>query len=135
MSDVGSRGPQVPAHEELYRALWVCEWWDLNVNPPRVSSFAFKVRSPFSVNIASIIGLEGAIRHLSETLCHPEGGIVSFNCGVARAIGFDARQEIDQNYPENKAHANVYYEGMNQNRKKSAQRLASQCRIVRKPRF
>ena len=135
MSNADVRGPQVAPHEELYRALYYSGWWDLSVAPPRVSSFAFKVETPFSVNIASIIGLVGAIRHMIEILNRPQGGIVSFQCGNARSLGFDARQEPDPKYPENTAHANVYYNGSNNGRKKAAKRLAAQCKIVHEPRF
>jgi hypothetical protein len=39
----------------------------------------------------------------------PRGsGLVSFNYGGAKVIGFIARIEADPEYPENKAHANVY---------------------------
>jgi hypothetical protein len=113
----------------------VPDWWDLSVNPPRVRSFAFKVSCPFSVNVASIIGLEGAVRHMESVLHCPDGGIVSFNCGQARAVGFDARHELDPQYPDNMAHANVYYVGASNHRKRDAKALAEMCVIVHKPGF
>jgi hypothetical protein len=89
------------------------------------------------VNIASIIGEAGAIWHLKEVLACLEGAIVAFNCGVARTLGFDARQEPDPKYPGNHAHANVYFDGPNSTRKKQAKRLAASehCRTVRAPQF
>ncbi|HEY4761957.1 MAG TPA: hypothetical protein VIH42_15375 [Thermoguttaceae bacterium] len=135
MSEVDARGPQVDPYEDLYRAIHVSDWWDQSFNPPRVRSSAFSFSKPFSVNIASIIGLEGAIRHMIEILGKPQGGIVSFNCGNARTLGFDARHEPDPNYPDNKAHANVYYDGSNNSRKRAARLLADQCQTVHEPRF
>ncbi len=135
MSDADSRGPQVDPREDLYRAVDVPEWWDLSVAPPRVRSFAFKVHSPFSVNIASIIGLDGALHHMEDVLHCPDGGIVSFNCGDARSIRFDARQELDPQYPDNKAHAHVYYDGTNSRRKRDAKAMAEMCVTVHRPRF
>ncbi len=71
------------------------------------------------------------------TLAHlPCGsGIVQFNAGIARSLGFDARLEPDPEKPENHAHANVYcLLGRNQ-RKKAAQRLAQHCDVVVRPTF
>ncbi len=135
MPDVESRGPQVDPSEDLYRALDVPDWWDLSIDPPRARSFAFKVHSPFSTNVASMIGLDGAVRHMAEVLHCPEGGIVLFNCGEARSIGFDARHELDPKYPDNKAHANVYYDGSSSHRKRAAKALAEKCLTVHRPRF
>jgi hypothetical protein len=135
MPDANVRGPQVAPHEELYRAICYSGWWKLYEDPPRVSSFAFKIDSPFSVNIASMISLDGAIRHMIEILSSPQGGIVSFYCGKARSLGFDACQEPDLKNPDNTAHANVYYDGSNNSRKRAAKRLAEQCQTVHKPRF
>ena len=135
MSDADSRGPQVIPSENLYRALVVPEWWDLIADPPCVSSFAFRVHSPFSVNVASKIGLEGAVRHMEEVLHCADGGIVLFNSGEARAIRFDARHEPDPQYPDNKAHANVYYDGLRNRRKRDAKALAEKCLTVRRPQF
>jgi hypothetical protein len=128
-------GPQVDSGESLFRTLDVPDWWDLSVDPPRARSFAFKVNSPFSVNIGSMIGLEGAVRHMNEVLHCPNGGIVAFNCGQARVVGFDARHELDPKYPENQAHANVYYHGSSSRRKRDAKALAEMCETVHRPRF
>lgn len=135
MSDANVRGPQVAPHEELYRAIHISDWWDLSVEPPRVRSSAFNFSKPFSVHLASIIGLDGAIRHMIEILKRPQGGIISFQCDKARSLGFDARQESDPNHPDNTAHANVYYDGSNNSRKRAAKRLAEQCQTVHEPNF
>ncbi len=135
MPDTDSQGPQVDPGEGLFRALDVPDWWNLNVDPPCARSFAFKVNSPFSVNISSMIGLEEAVRHMNEVLRCPDGGIVSFNCGQARAIGFDARRELDPQYTENDAHANVYYRGSSSRRKRDAKALAEMCVTLHRPQF
>jgi hypothetical protein len=136
MSDAGGRGPQVDPREDLYRAITTPDWWEADAVPPRPRSAAFRKRK-FSVNVASEIGLEGAIRHLCSVLKCPDGGLVSFNCGFARQLGFDARREIDEDYRDNTAHANVYYDGSTNSLKSSAKRLASaeECQVVRSPRF
>ncbi len=88
------------------------------------------------MNIAREMGLEGAIRHLCEVLKSPRGAIVSFACGQARELGFDARREPDEIYPENTAHAHVYYDGSTSDLKRSAKRLATECcRTVHEPHF
>jgi hypothetical protein len=71
----------------------------------------------------------------SRDLRVPEGGIVSFRCVRASALGFDVRTEIDPNFPKNAAHAHVYYDGSNSSRKKNARRLAQECRVVVAPSF
>jgi hypothetical protein len=135
MPDANGQGSPVDEGEDLLRALDVPDWWDLSLDTPRARSFAFKVNSPFSVNVASIIGLEGAVCHLKEVLHCSDGGIVSFNCGHARVVGFDARHELDPQYPDNKAHANVYYRGSSSRRKRDAKALAEMCVTVHRPRF
>jgi hypothetical protein len=135
MSDADTRGPQVDPAETLYRALVVPEWWDDSTDPPRVRSFAFKVDTPFSVNVASRMSLEGAVHHMQHVLHCPQGGIVSFNCGQARSLRFDARHEPDPGFPENDAHANVYYDGTNSSRKRAAKKLADSCQTRHGPSF
>jgi hypothetical protein len=134
MSDAGARGPQVDAIEDLYRAIHTADWWEADANPPRPRSAAFRKRK-FSVNIAREIGLAGAINHLCEVLKSPQGAIVSFACGRAKEFGFDARRELDENYPANTAHAHVYYDGSTSDLKKSAKQLARECHIVHEPSF
>jgi len=134
MSEADVRGPQVDSREDLYRAINTPDWWETHAVPQRPRSAAFCKRT-FSVNIASEIGLEGAIRHLCDVLHRPDGAIVSFNCGFARQLGFDARREVDEDCPQNTAHANVYYDGSTNSLKISAKRLARECQVVRYPRF
>ena len=132
MPDVSARGPQVDAAEDLYRAIHLSQWWNEEVTPPRPRSAAFNW-AKFSVNVASRIGEEGAVRHLADVLGCPHGAIVAFNCGVARDLAFDARHEPENDNP---AHAHVYYDGSNSSRKTRAKKLASyHCRTIRSPSF
>jgi hypothetical protein len=132
MSDGGVRGPQVDATEDLYRCITTPDWWLANAGRP--SSAAFH-EPKFSVNVASLTTLAETERQLREQLGKPDAGIVSFQCGRARELGFDARHEIDDRFPDNKAHAHVYYDGGRSSRKKKARRLAEECVTVLAPSF
>jgi hypothetical protein len=83
----------------------------------------------FSVDIASIAGSpQFTLGHL------PVGsGLVSFNCGTAKALGFIARHELDSAHRDNAAHANVYCSLPQKQRKKAAQKLAQTCVVLVEP--
>jgi hypothetical protein len=133
MSEADSRGKRVANDDDCYRAITTPEWLDFSTCPPSVRSSAFNFRRPFSVNVASLMSLVDAVRHMCDTLGHPEGGIAQFNCGFARSKGFDPRHEPDPNHPKNKAHANVYFDGTGTQRKKSAKALAQECTLAHVP--
>jgi hypothetical protein len=128
MNDPPARGPEVAATEDLYRGITHPGWWIADEG--RISSAAFSFPT-FSVDVASLAGTP------SHTLAHlPAGsGLVVFNCGHARALSFDARQEIDPEHPENQAHAHVYCDLPNKQRKKKAQALVQLCRVMVVPTF
>ena len=132
MSDGGARGPLVDASEDLFRCITTRDWWVSDAGRP--SSAAFD-EPKFSVNIASLTTVAETEAQLKEQLGKPDGGIVSFHCGRARELGFDARKEIDEQFPDNKAHAHVYYDGGRSSRKKSARRLAEECVTILTPSF
>jgi hypothetical protein len=123
-----SPGPKVDDTEDLYRGITTPDWWVADEGRP--SSAAFK-HPDFSVDIASLAGSP------AHTLGHlpPGSGVVAFNCGIAHGIGFEVRQEPDPDHPDNHAHANVYNPASPNQRKKMAQRLAAQCRLVHPPAF
>jgi hypothetical protein len=125
-------GPSVPPHESLYRLITTPDWWVSAEQRP--SSAAFD-EPKFSVNIASLTSIDETVRRLSVELGRPKGGVVEFNCGRARQLGFDARLEADENYPANAAHAHVYFAGGSSNRKRNARRLAKECRTLHMPTF
>jgi hypothetical protein len=128
MSTAAARGPEVAATEELYRGITHPSWWVAEEG--RISSAAFSFPT-FSVDVASIAGSP------SHTLGHlpPCSGLVAFNCGQARSLSFDARQEIDPDHPQNLAHAHIYSDLPNKQRKKKAQALVQLCKVVTAPTF
>ncbi len=118
--------------EELYRFVTVPSFWVVRENRPSSSLFDDPPR--VSVNVASLTSVEKCKAQLINDLASPNGGMVSFNCGRARQLGFDARYEPGENNP---AHAHLYCDAAARpkERKKNAQRLARLCRIVIQPRF
>lgn len=132
MSDAPQRGPAVSPREELYRLITTPDWWV--TEEQRLSSAAFDAPQ-FSVNIASLTTVGETVNQLTLLLGKPNGGVVAFNCGRARELGFDTRHEADGLYPQNSAHAHVYYSGGSSARKKNARRLAMECRTVHLPSF
>ncbi len=100
----------------------------------RPSSSLFDDPPRVSVNVASLTTIEKCKTQLAGELKRSNGGMVSFNCGHARALGFDARHEPENDNP---AHAHLYCDvaARPKERKKNAQRLARICAIVIQPRF
>jgi hypothetical protein len=116
-------GPPVPDEDTLYRVIVpaaAAVWFPGGV----LSSAAFS-HPVFSADIARLTTPD-------QTLSRwPAGsGIVAFNCGAARAIGFDARHEPEDG---NGAHANVYGPPGTKERKRHARRLADLCTVVTTP--
>lgn len=127
MISESGRGPEVDASENLFRAILYPQWWARQRNRPSSAAFDDEV---FSVDIAS--------RTTSaETLSRfrAGSGLVQFNCGEARKLGFDTRDEPDPQYPQNVAHAHVYFDGTRSQRKKRARQLADACEILEEPDF
>lgn len=87
MSDA-SPGPEVDPTENLFRCITTNDWWVAEEGRP--SSAAFK-QPDFSTDMESIAKTpEYTLRRF------PAGcGLVAFNYGTAKAIGFVARQEGD----------------------------------------
>lgn len=130
MSTAEERGPAIEDAESLYRCITCPEWW----HDGRPSSAAFK--SPkFSVNVASLTTLDATIALMHDVLECPNGGIVAFECGFARQLGYDPRLERDERHPENGAHAHVYFDGSPSQRMKSAKKLAMRCTTLTSPSF
>ena len=107
MSESKDRGPAVAGHEMLYRAITYPRFW--NSLERRVSSAAFAY-PVFSVDRALLISVEDSLRKFRKGC-----GLTRFNYGQARELGFDAREEADDRFPANVAHAHVYCDfGSNQ---------------------
>lgn len=112
-------GPPIHDDEQLHRAL-IPSWYPNG----RLSSAAFTY-DKFSVDVASKGTIVATVKRLPRTVA-----IAEFNCGDARSLEFDAREEIDENYPENQAHAHVYFPGGSSKRKRHARALVEKCEIV-----
>jgi hypothetical protein len=128
MSVASTPGPEVADHDDVYRGITTPSWWVAEEGRP--SSAAFR-HPRFSVDVVSLAGSpEHTLSHL------PVGsGLVSFNCGAARQIGFVTRLERDAMHPDNSAHANVYSSPSSSKRKVMAQKLVGLCTLVREPAF
>lgn len=117
-------GPVVSGDESLFRILTnvnrASGWLDGN---GQISSAAFNLRC-FSVEI------ESRTNGPDDSMSRVSGGcaVFSFSCACAQGHGFDIRDERDPDHPENKAHANVYLDRENNERKRAAKRLKELCR-------
>ena len=126
------KGPPVPPGEILYRFVTVSSFWVCKENRPSSSLFDDPPR--VSVNVASLTTVDKCRQQLVGKLGRPNGGMVSFNCGEARQLGFDARHEPEQ---DNNAHAHLYcdQDATARERKKNARRLVQRCVIEIQPQF
>ena len=121
-----SAGPPIADHEDVYRAiLYPMQWHDAENRP---SSAAFDEEF-FSVDVVS-----RTTPALTRSRFRIVLRLVQFNCGLARSIGFDTRDELDPNFPENTAHAHVYFLGYHElsgkRRKAKARKLVDLCTIA-----
>jgi hypothetical protein len=120
---MADRGTPVPDADTLHRVITpaaAAAWFPNGLLSS--AAFSFPV---FSVDIARLSTPE-------QTLARwPVGsGIVGFNCGQARQLGFDARHEPEHG---NGAHANVYNDFPTNERKRRARQLAAACAVVVAP--
>lgn len=126
MAEPEPAGPPVAGHEDAYRAILYPWQWNEAGNRPSSAAFDEEV---FSVDVASRT-TPAATRSRFRMVLQ----LVQFNCGRARAIGFDTRDELDPNFPENMAHAHVYFLDYGQfpkpQRKKRARKLVDLCSLV-----
>jgi len=123
-----ARGPKVDAVENLYRAITCPEWWKPEREGPSSAAFNWP---KFSADIASLCTPNATLSRLKKRGC----GLVQFNCGEARKLEFDARDELDQEYPDNHAHAHVYCNSNPNQRKRQARKLSELCVTIRPPSF
>lgn len=116
-------GPLVDDAEDAYRAILYPWQWVEHLNRPSSAAFDEEV---FSVDLASRTTPAQTRARFNLVL-----ELVAFNCGEARAIGFDTRDELDPLHSENQAHAHVYFVGYHEasvkQRKARARRLADLC--------
>ncbi len=121
-----SVGPLVADTEDVYRAILYPHWWVEEKSRPSSAAFDEEV---FSVDVKSrTTPQQTAGRFQNVTR------LAQFNCGQARALGFETRDELDPDQPSNLAHAHVYfleYHTTNPSqRKKKARKLAELCQEV-----
>ena len=126
MPDSLERGPAVPDKENAYRAILYPHWWVEDREGPSSAAFDDPV---FSVDIASrTTPIESANRFRNVNK------IAEFNCGEARGLGFDTRDEPDELHPDNNAHAHVYFEDYDElgkkKRKRRIRHLIEICRVI-----
>lgn len=115
-------GPQVADDEDVYRAILTPMQWSAAQNRPSSAAFDDEVFSVDIVSRTTIAEMRARFREVFH--------IVRFNCGDARTIDFDTRDEPDPDFPENVAHAHVYsLHATSSNRKKKARKLAEMCRL------
>jgi hypothetical protein len=114
-------GPLVEDAENVYRAILYPLPWAESQNLPSSAAFDDEV---FSVDRASKSTPQQTAARFRMTL-----HLVEFNCGEARGLGFETREELDSEKPDNDAHAHVYYRE-SVKRKSQARKLAGLCLIV-----
>ena len=114
-------GPLVDDSDNVYRAILYPLQWAESQNRPSSAAFDDEV---FSVDRKSKTTPEKTFSRFRLTL-----HLVEFNCGQARGLGFETRDELDRDQPDNDAHAHVYYRGTVK-RKAQARKLAGLCVIV-----
>jgi hypothetical protein len=109
-------GTEVDGADFLYRAITTADWWVEDENRP--STAVFNARE-FCADVESLAG-----DHQATLSRHKPGcGIVRFNAGVARALGFCARKAVDPDFPDNAAHADVTCDLGNKDRRRAAKKL------------
>jgi hypothetical protein len=116
------RGTEVPADEDLLRGIVHPDWWDAESKHVSSAIFAFPKFSAFVASMSDEDELLSRFRRGT--------GMVRFNCGVARALGFNACHEPEQG---NEAHANVYCDLPSSKRKKQARLLVEAAQVTREP--
>jgi hypothetical protein len=126
MSNGRQSGPLLADSENVYRAILYPSWWVEDKHRPSSAAFDEEM---FSVDVKSrTTPLLTAARFRSIIR------IAEFKCGEGKAIGFESRDELDPNQPDNLAHAHVYFLDYHSTspsqRKKRARSLAEKCKEV-----
>ena len=120
---------EVAIEDSLYRCVSFAAGWVVEQNRPSSALFH---NPDFSTDMVSIAQTpQYTLARFNENC-----GVALFSYIIAKELGFIARQEIDPEFPENKAHANVYHDqGSDKSRKKRAQKLAQACAVPIQPKF
>jgi hypothetical protein len=97
-------GPQVPDDENAYRVVVAPSQWDPSIDLPSSAFFDDDVISAELCSRATPQETVGRQVARGKKALY----LVQFNCGSARQIGFDTRDERDKIDPDNIAHVHVY---------------------------
>jgi hypothetical protein len=97
-------GPQVPDDENAYKAVLTMTQWDLSKDLPSSAFFDDDFVSAELCSRATPSETVGRLTARNKDVLF----LVQFNCGEARKIGFDTRDERDDVDPMNVAHVHVY---------------------------
>lgn len=120
---LSQRGPAVDDSETLLRAITpkaAVAWL-----PNGVPSSAIFSHPKFSADIERLTTLQNIVDRWGGG-----NGVVAFNAGYARSLGFHAHHEPEEG---NDAHANVYCDHSPNERKRQARKLAASCQIRVQP--
>lgn len=119
-------GPELDSSEDVFRAILYPNWWLDDENRPTSAAFDDSVFSVDRCSRSTADETKSRFREVTR--------LAKFNCGEARTIGFDSRDELDQYHPENLAHAHVYfldYQGLSKKgRKTRCRQLVEICAPV-----
>jgi hypothetical protein len=130
MAADSQHGPIVADHEYALRAVLCAAHWFPDEDRP--SSALFN-NDYFSVDLRSKTTIEESVSRMTAN-GKKVLGMVDFNCGGAREIGFVTRDELDPQQPDNLAHAHTYntkFEELGDKaRKKHAKKLVEICTRV-----
>lgn len=123
MANGSQRGPKVPAAEQVLRSLTKPHY--LKPGGDRPTSTAFD-ENVFSVDRAALTNPKQAASRF-RNVTH----VAEFNVGVAEGLGFSTHDERDPGFPDNLAHAHVYFSKLENGlgRKSAAKRLALACKL------
>ena len=100
MADSTASGSLVADAEDVYRAILYPYWWVEEKSRPSSAAFDEEV---LSVDVKSRTTPQQTAARFRNVTRNAE-----FNCGQARVIGFETRNELDPAQPDNLAHARVF---------------------------
>jgi hypothetical protein len=128
MPSLSPSGPQVPASEDAYRPILTMLHWSAEDDRPSSACFDTDY---LSVELCSRTSASDSARR-QQVRDRTVFYVVRFNCGAAREIGFDTRDERDDIDPDNSAHAHLYNtwfdQGLSNNqRKKRCRHMSELC--------
>src|SRR6266404_9657520 len=121
MRRLEDRLPAVAGEESIYRIATERSGWVATDGTISSGAFCFEY---FSAEIAS------RVTRPEDSLSRVPGAcaVIVFNCGCARGVGFDTRDERDDAHPDNIAHVHVYVDGTRSDRKRRVRDFMTVCK-------